>query len=640
LAAPVWAGQVDLAVPAETPAAPTAVMPTASVGTLALPAPNLAPAALAAPAVAALPAAAVFSPLAAAPNAATAAALAPAVAAPTALPEAAGHEVAAAATPAPALVPSAAFKGATPEAAYAETEDGRIFFDAAAAPRDRPGFWARAHAWFSGAGAPRPGSKVRAEGRPYTLERLLSDRGGVQVWKAREGDYVVTLQTPNASTARRVERLRELARADLPFIPLSAAAADGSVMVSEAPRSQSAAELLEAGFTRSQTLGWTELAAKLIHAGYGADLSPTNLIYVTWRSRWVLADPNSLAPAGPENVLAQMLSPGARAAGVDAAEFLAGVRGRFGPDSPEWARTSAALASPRFAAERAALDARDRALPPPPAVAFGPEPGAAPFPDRVATPAEIARALGYDPLLQKKSRTMLHTDDPGKQNTEVFSVSPPGMKKVAVKISSWGIVRRELALRRVVRRFFGTYFETPSAFGVKRGLDSYLVMEFHPGVGGYSHPPIDRAARAALGVLVHAFGVSDMNPGNVLFGSDHKPALIDFEQSLFVSAPVANRLPDERIATEMPWLSRRETNRIDDFEPAVRAWRRTLADPANRRALEADFAAAGYEAEEVPRLMAIVDLNTSRLDWTLQNDVDFVNQFVRTRAGTTEGAHP
>ena len=82
----------------------------------------------------------------------------------------------------------------------------------------------------------------------------------------------------------------------------------------------------------------------------------------------------------------------------------------------------------------------------------------------------------------------------------------------------------------------------------------------------------------------------------------------------------------------MPWMSRFELNRIEDYQPAVRAWRALLAEPSSSAALLADFQAAGFSAEEAAAALEVVKANTADLDWTIQNDVDFVNQFVAAKS--------
>lgn len=622
LCSPAHAGSVDLSEPEVAPSA--AAVPAAAPAAVALPlsAPSAAPsAALLAPA---LPSATAAVPAAAAPE--------NMIAVPAA----------AAAAPTAATVKAAPL-GRAPASADAatETDPGRALFDAGATAQPR--FWQKARALFprrASDAAPRSGSTVRIGDARFVLDRSLGRRGDAQLWTTRVGDYTVALRPATPAAARQAALFQALNAAVPPLETNAQITHDGTVLVRAGMREESAAEALSFGLRNSQKQGWAELAAKLIRGGATADLSPDNLAFNRWRSRWEILSLDGLSADEPGAVLSQMLTPAARAAGIDDGRFLAEVRGRLGPTSADWARVAAALSEPRFSQARAALDAYDRALPPPPQVVYGPDPAPAVFFDRVVSPAEIARALGYDPLTVKASRRLLHTDDPGKLNTKVFSVEPPGKTPVVVKIASWDIVRRELAMRRVVRRLFGRYFETPSAFGVKRGAESYLVMELHPGQRAYAHSPVSPDQRAALAVLARGFGLGDMNQGNVLFLDGRRPGLIDFEQSLHLITPVASRIPDEGIAQEMPWLSRETPNRIEDLAPAIREWRRILAEPATRAALSADFQAAGFSPEESAALLAVVDRNASRLDWTLQNDVDFVNQFVRTPARSTPRSAP
>jgi hypothetical protein len=156
-------------------------------------------------------------------------------------------------------------------------------------------------------------------------------------------------------------------------------------------------------------------------------------------------------------------------------------------------------------------------------------------------------------------------------------------------------------------------------------------MELREGSKAYAANPLTREQRAALAVLVHAFGIGDMNPGNVLFPPRALPVLLDFESSLNRSRPNATRIGDEGIALEMPWASRFETNRAEDYQPAVRAWRALMAEPSSAAALRADFKAAGFSADEAEAALETVKRNTADLDWAIQNDVDFVNQFVAAK---------
>jgi len=585
----------------------------------------------AAPALAAPPAAFSALPAHEAPPAAAAPAaapLAPALSAPAPLP------VPAAEPGAPAAAASAVQARAEPrreerdgEASDADVGEGRALFDAAAAAKaEDPGLWTkikglagfgeRVPAWPGAAG-----DTVRVGKRAYTLGSPIS-KG---VWWTYANTHIVRLAPPGMSFRSQADALRALEGTDIPRLGMVGVSADGRALVTEKNDDATAAALQARGYETHQAEAWAELAAKMIRAGATGDLSPENLIWQRWRGRWILSDVRGVRRAGPGEVLDGLLTPAARRAGVEPAAFLAGLRARLGPDSTAWARTNSALGP----ADRAALAARDRDFSSAPRLVFGPG-EKAPFPDAAGPAAAVKKALGYDPLLADPRR-LLHTDDPGKLNTLVFSVEPPGKARVAVKVAEWDMIRRELALRRVIRRWFGRWFDAPSAFGVERGFESYLVMEFKDGAPAHNRNSLTLEQRAALAVLVHAFGVWDMNPGNVLFPPGGKPVLIDFEQSLSRREPVASRLPDESIAMEMPWMSRFERNRAEDYQPAVRDWRKLWSAPEAKAAFAADLQAAGFTAEEAAYFVRIVDANTADLDWSIANDVEFVNQFVRKR---------
>ncbi|MBI2362981.1 MAG: hypothetical protein HYV15_06335 [Elusimicrobia bacterium] len=222
-----------------------------------------------------------------------------------------------------------------------------------------------------------------------------------------------------------------------------------------------------------------------------------------------------------------------------------------------------------------------------------------------------------------RSRTALHADDPGKLNTHVVLLSPEGKRKAVYKGADLHIIRNELFVRKVLRAFFGRYFETPGALAVLDGYESYMVMEEAPGSKSWTGPRLSREQRAALGVLVHTFGLGDMNPGNLLFGD--KVWLIDFEQALSRHGPNSNRIPDERILQEMPWVDAKEPPPVEDFLPAVRQWRGFFAEPGTQKALGRMLAESGFTADESSRAMAVFGANAAQLEWTLQADVDFAD---------------
>ena len=290
-------------------------------------------------------------------------------------------------------------------------------------------------------------------------------------------------------------------------------------------------------------------------------------------------------------------------------------------------RRRARLIQGRGAASGRARQARRRAGGPGPDIRAAPK-GPAALDDTIVSGAEVAKRLGYDPLWAK-TRRKLHADDPGKLNTTILAVEQPGKTPVVVKIAQWDIIRNEVALRRLGRRFFGRYFRTPASLAVNRNYDSYMVMEKLDASPTFYSGALNKEQRVAAALFIRTFGISDVNPGNVLVAHDKGlPWLIDFEQAFSRASPIASRLPDESIALGMPWMSRKTPNRIEDYQPGVRAWRAFFAKPETRAAVLSDLAASGFTPADAAKLLARFDLNIADLDWTLQNDADFVNQFV------------
>lgn len=501
--------------------------------------------------------------------------------------------------------------------------------------RERLPFGERAPAWPG-----KAGDAVRVGGLKLVLDKPAGDGGTSKVWKTRDGNYAVKLLHPGASALPGVREeaatLRALSGSDLPVAKLVAESRDGKVLVKEFIDGATAHELLARGpFSRSQAEGWPELAAKLLTAGVTADLARGNLVWQHWRTRWVIVDAGGLEAAGPRPVLEQLLAPELLArAGLDPAAFLSGLRARLGPDSAAWAGALAELRALKTAeAPLAELERRDAARPAAPRLVFGPAPkGPAGFDDSVVSAREAVKRAGYD-ALNAKTKYKLHGDDPGKLNTVISAVESPGQAPYVVKIAQWDIIRNEVALRRLAKRFFGRYFRTPASVAVKNGYDSYMIMEKLAASPSHYKNPFNKEQRVAAALFIRTFGISDVNPGNVLAGHDGgSPWLIDFEQAFGRSAPVAGRVPDERIALEMPWMNRGERNAVEDYQPGVRAWREFLKKPDTRAAIVADLTASGFTPAEAAGLLARFDLNAADLDWTLQNDADFVNQFVDRNA--------
>ncbi|HEX4046701.1 MAG TPA: hypothetical protein VH309_02650, partial [Elusimicrobiota bacterium] len=321
--------QVETALPAEGAAGGNSSAAAASLDSPPAPVALAVPALSAAPMSAPPPAA-----LAAAPAAAAAPPLSPALAAPADLPLAAASPATEAGPPLHGASASSPRDAASRGADEPSVAQGRALFDAAApAKDDGSGFWAALKGW-AGLGDRLPswpgaaGEKIRLGGRTFTLGRALAAGADSREWRTERGDDVVKLLRPDPAAAARdraaAETLRALKGSDIPHAGLIAASADGRALVEEFIEGPGASELLAKGFETRHRLGWAELGARLIRAGVAADLSPGNLVWQHWRTRWTILDASAVEKAAPEKVLSQLLTPAARRAGVDGAEFHAG----------------------------------------------------------------------------------------------------------------------------------------------------------------------------------------------------------------------------------------------------------------------------------------------------------------------------
>jgi hypothetical protein len=503
---------------------------------------------------------------------------------------------------------------------------------AVADPVPAPSLWSRVRSFLGTSDLapsfpPKPEEKVRVGGKTYKLGRVLASS---PEWSLHEpagfgrSEEAILVFAPGAKAAFDTERaaLEALGRTDVPHPQLKAVGEGVLVLVQRNLDGWDTTEQLAKGLSRSQWNGLADLAVSLIRAGAVADLSPKNLLWEHWRGWWALKSGAGWRPGGVPEVFDRILAlPGAV---PDRAAFLSALRGRLGPDSEEWRRvTAAAEVRPDIRNGLAALARRDAARPPPKPLAFKPSSRRPAIPDALVSPREMNKTLGYDPLAVK-TRWALHADDPGKLNTQVSMLEPVGKPKAVYKGASDHIVRNELFVRKAVRAFFGDYFEVPGALAVLNGFDSYLVMETVGGNKAYGRPRLGREQRAALALLVHTFGLGDMNAGNVFYGSEgEKTWLIDFEQALSRHGPVANRIPDEGILSEMPWVNADEPPPIEDFLPAVKQWRGFYGRPDTQAAVEKMLRESGYPAAEVARALAVFRANIAQLEATLQADVDF-----------------
>ncbi len=533
--------------------------------------------------------------------------------------------------------------------ALAKYMEAQVLFDQAAreVPRDSGGSWfSRLRAKLFPDVVPawpgKTGDRVRINGRSYILGEKIGEGGASIVYRVQgHEELVLKFIYPDMKGdphyGQEVLALQALSYTDIAHSKLKDHGADGTILVKGLVHGQSLKEALDAGSLReSQTRGLADLAAKLIRIGYTADLVPANLSWDHWRTAWFLVDAGGFRMAPPLSVLGQLLGKeslwGSEPLAAKAA-FLGALRGRLGPDSAAWAQIREdSRGRPWIEKALAELSRQDAARPPPPRGLFGPSKDAASLPDTLLSARDARRALGYDPLGVKDARK-LHGDDPGKLNTQVHELRPAGAAPRVRKIAEIEIIRRELAVRRIIRRWFGRHFATPASVAFVMGHEGVMVMERSQGGPYFARNTLTLTQRVALGVLARGFGLWDMNQGNILLAPGSLPVLIDFEQAFGSSEPVPGRIPHEGIALEMPWVSLHEPNAIEDYYEAIREWRVLFSKPETRAELAALLKDSGYPPDRARSLLDAFAGNVSRLEWTLLSDVEFANGFVGKKKG-------
>lgn len=479
------------------------------------------------------------------------------------------------------------------------------------------------------------GQTLRIEGKPYALEAAREAPEGQSLFVDRRASHEPTLiRFYSAEQAGRYELQRaallELAKTDIPHYPLVASNDAGRVLVQRSFE-EASSFALKAGrdMSYSQWTALPDLLYRLVGLGKTVDLSPENLAWSHWRGHWAIKDAESFEDGTAWDALGQWLLGGRAASfGADPVELLAAVRGRFGPDAAAWKRIVAEAAGiPEAKRLLDALGRRDAARPPPPALEF--RASRAPndwLADRLIDEREMGKRFGFYPLKAKGSN--LHFDK-GKLNTSIAKVGSEE-SPWARKISSPEIIRNELFMRKVVHRWFGAYFDAPWSVARFNGFDSYMMMEFVEGSHYGGGRRMDDARRAALGVLVNAFGLTDMNLGNIMSarGKD-KPVLLDFEQALSERGPVTNRIPDQGLLSELPWVDSGGRIEPEVFHGAIAGWRALFAKPETRAELKTMLLESGFEQAQAESLLARFARNTDRLSYTLQADAEFANYFYR-----------
>jgi len=535
-------------------------------------------------------------------------------------------------------------KDAGAESSEASALSGRVMFDGIG-KKKRSGLGALfdgMRSWFekpdsAPAFPAKTGDTGRIGGRNYRLGGEIGEFNGAKLYSAElqgYGTVGVLVYGPEARERMResVRGLERMDALDLEQNRLIAADFDNGIVIQWHRSFNPASKVIAGRFGGNHFNGLTQLAAKLLLAGKTADLSPGNLIWDHWTSKWARLSGVGFRDGSAWDVLSQVFSDEfGNKTGIIPERFYSAVRARVGPDSKAWKKVlQEAAGVPELKKHLDALARRDAARPPPAGLVFEAVEPDTVLDDAIVTPRQLKKRLGYDPN-SVKGKVNLHADDPGKLNTSILGISPPGKTPRVLKAARAGIIQNELFLRKVVKRWFSRYFDTPGSLAVLNGEDSYMVMEVAEGGKAWTAPELSIEQRAALASLVHTFGISDMNPGNLLQGSG-RTMLIDFEQALSRRQPVNSRLGSTGLIDELPWVRQKrgyEADKreyrieVEDFFPGVRDWRAELAKPETQAELRRMMLDSGFSDEEAAHYLAVFNLNAADLLWTIATDVEY-----------------
>jgi hypothetical protein len=483
----------------------------------------------------------------------------------------------------------------------------------------------------------KSGAKVRVAGRTYILDRELSGGAGVTRYTTRTGgDNIVLLFTQAGASAHADElgSLRLLEQSGIPHAKLLSVSADAQVVVQQHPtRYPTAAEILKTPQRAmpSMDIGYFDFSESLLRAGLLPDLNAENLRWESFRTSWLVLNARGTTQASGLDILDSVLNIELlKAMGTDSLTALRALRARLDPYSQQWLQLAAAAptrGSPEVQAAFTALGEWDAKHGFGKSLSFSASTTEGALNDSILSARKMAKRLGYDPETVKPRYKIPH--DEGK-STQLTRLEPKGHPKAVHKETSQDRVQSEILMRKVIHRWFAEYFESPWAVGKLIGHPSVLVMELVEGANrAFAGPKMSRERHIALGVLANAFGLYDMNAGNVFYGED-RVVLIDFEQALGLRGPVSGRLPDSGMLQELPWVNNKEEPlETEEFFEAVRAWRAFWALDSTQADMRQMFTDTGYTAEQTAHYMRNIDTNTRRLTATLQSDVEFANRLNR-----------
>jgi hypothetical protein len=262
------------------------------------------------------------------------------------------------------------------------------------------------------------------------------------------------------------------------------------------------------------------------------------------------------------------------------------------------------------------------------------------FDNRMRAKSDVARVFGFDPGLEEGTRFSSEF----KGSTHVKEIRPQSGPRRIVKWFQEGAQGAdELFMRRVFERFpqLSRHFATANAVGYRHGplgRRATLVMERVDALSdGRRFVALEAGRRIAL-ALTQVFGLSDFNPGSMLFPASGKPVVLDFEK-LGANSPTTGRLPIGLILQEMPWVPRHHFATYDEYAPLIEEFRKEFTKPETRRELLAMLRESGHSPLGARSRLNTFSGNLADIEAILRADIDLANQYVE-REGADAGLSP
>jgi hypothetical protein len=194
----------------------------------------------------------------------------------------------------------------------------------------------------------------------------------------------------------------------------------------------------------------------------------------------------------------------------------------------------------------------------------------------------------------------------------------------------------ELAMREIVRRWFPESFGVaPEAITIEHGGEIFVLTK---GAAAAPDPAriarMTAAQRADYALLRLVFRAEDLNRGNILFGKDGKPTLIDFEKVIaepLDPAAVARGADNEIFVKGFPVVS------LAGNDPAIY---RAHADKLRERFDDPNFVArltevlvkAGWTPERTAAYLKAVEINLKNFEINVAPYINAANKVAAKRA--------